>query len=46
MADIKKSFPEAKSLKPKGWKELAKDYEDYKGMKEFDNKKAKKKLMA
>lgn len=42
MADIKKSFPDAKSLRPKGWYELAKNYKDYEGMVEFDSKQAKK----
>src|SRR5579875_2022388 len=41
-AQIKKDFPEASKLKPKGWKEFKKNYTDYAGMAEFDSKAAKK----
>ena len=41
LTDMKIIFPEASKLKPKGWKEMAKDYNDYDGMEELDEKSLK-----
>jgi hypothetical protein len=41
-AQIKKEFPDASKLKPKGWKEFKKNYSDFAGQAEFDSKAAKK----
>jgi hypothetical protein len=41
-AQIKKEFPDASKLRPKGWKEFKKNYIDYAGMSEFDSRAAKK----
>ena len=39
---LKEKFPDAKKLKPKGWKELNKNYSDHDGMLELDEKALKK----
>lgn len=36
LVEVKKEFPDAGKLKPKGWSKMAKGYNDYDGMEELD----------
>ena len=37
LAEVKKEFPDAGKLKPKGWSQMAKGYSDYEGMSDLDH---------
>lgn len=42
LSETKLDFPEAKTMKPKGWTKLGKNYTDYQGMEELDTASLKK----